>query len=82
MSNRKCQICKLNIAGDNVNCVKCQKSYHFKCTTLTVYEIQAHKRNKYKPWKCQVCINKFCNNCNKTFTPTKLNSICCDHCLQ
>ena len=54
--------------------------YHSKCTNLKEYEFQKHLKNKYKNWKCESCINKNCNKCNKTFPLSNFDSICCEKC--
>ena len=38
-----------------------------------------HKKNPYKPWWCNSCIEKYCVSCNKTFSENH-ESICCDYC--
>ena len=82
MPKNTCPNCDLNASENSINCDKCHKLYHFKCTTLSSYEIQLHIKNEYKSWKCDACVDKYCNNCNKLFTSTNLDSICCDLCLR
>ena len=70
-----------SVASDDesINCLKCQKIYHWGCTQLSNFEIKQHKKNPYKPWWCVSCIEKYCKTCNKTFN-VNYDSICCDFC--
>ena len=43
-------------------------------------EFTTHIKNKYKEWKCDSCINKYCKKCNKSLHNTDTDSICCDKC--
>ena len=78
----KCPECKLPHQEDftNLNCGKCKKKYHWQCTKLEDHIIKQYKYNKYKPWRCQTCVDKYCINCDKNFPQNYQESICCDHC--
>ena len=78
----KCGTCKVSLqaANDFINCDKCSKSYHYLCTNLGDYTIKLHKKNPYKPWRCQNCVEKYCVDCNKIFPENNQGSICCDKC--
>ena len=58
-------MCTQVINGNSICCDKCNRWYHSKCTNLKKYEFQTHLKNKYKNWKCESCINKYCNNVTK-----------------
>ena len=74
-----CPVCKLT-ANDEISCTKCRKTFHWNCTNLTDYEKKLHKNNPYKPWRCKICVDKFCIKCNKTFPISNNYSISCDKC--
>ena len=80
MRKTLCPNCKLEAHNTCICCDRCNKWYHYKCTTLTEFEIQLHEKNEYKPWRCSLCIDKYCIKCNKTFPESNINSICCDKC--
>lgn len=73
----KCKKCTAAACeGDYITCEKCTKYYHWKCTDLTDFVIKLHKKNPYKPWRCDSCRDTYCKDCNKTFPETNLESIC------
>ena len=78
----KCPKCKTPHQNDScyLNCDKCNKKYHWQCTELEDYVIKQHKYNKYKPWRCPTCVDKFCINCEKLFPQNYQESVCCDRC--
>ena len=78
----KCGTCKvpLQAANDFIKCDKCSKSYHYLCTNLDDYTIKLHKKNPYKPWRCQIWFDKYCVDCNKIFPENNQDRICCDKC--
>ena len=75
-----CPQCVQVVNGNSICCDKCNKWYHSNCTNLTEHEFQTHLKNKYKNWKCESCIDKYCNRCNKTFPASNFDSICCEKC--
>ena len=77
-----CNSCKAPLQSDNdfLGCDKCRKRYHWHCTGLDKFTIKLHKKNPYKPWRCQICTEKYCFDCNKTFPNNSQDSICCDKC--
>ena len=77
-----CGTCKepLQSCEDTLRCDKCKKCHHWPCTGLNDYQIKLHKKNPYKPWRCQNCTEKYCIDCNKTFPKDNEDSICCDKC--
>ena len=77
-----CPSCKVPIQNpdDSLGCDRCNKSYHWPCTKLDNYIIKLHKKNPYKPWRCETCTDKYCKHCDKTFPLTDQDSICCDKC--
>ena len=77
-----CGSCKVPLqpAEDSLKCDKCNKNHHWICTNLDSYKIKLHKKNPYKPWRCQNCTDKYCIDCNKTFPKECQDSICCDKC--
>ena len=77
-----CNSCKASLQTDDdyLGCDKCGKHYHWPCTKLDNYAIKLHKKNPYKPWRCQICTEKYCFDCNKTFPADCQDSICCDKC--
>ena len=77
-----CPKCTLEVDGKSICCDVCNNWYHLDCTTLTKFEFRTHTINKYKTWKCEVCVDKYCNKCGKTFSMANINSICCDRCSQ
>ena len=50
------------------------------CTDLTNYVIKQHKRNPYKPWRCDSCRDEYCKQCDKFFSEKNYPIICCDKC--
>ena len=38
-----------------------------------------HRKNPYKPWRCNPCVDNYCKLCDKDFS-TNYDSICCDYC--
>ena len=80
LKNKLCPICKLDANENCIGCNKCNKPYHWDCSDLSEFEIKLHKNNRYKPWRCRTCIDKYCIKCNKTFPVSNYNSICCDKC--
>ena len=60
--------------------INVKKIYHWTCSNLSNYEIKLHKKNPYKPWRCVSCVDRYCIDCNKTFSDVNLDSICCDKC--
>ena len=81
ISKTKCYTCA-NVAceEDSKSCEKCNKKFHWKCSKLSDYEIKLHRKNPYKPWRCDHCRDKYCKHCNKTFSNSNYDSICCDKC--
>ena len=66
--------------NDHICCQKCRKKHHWTCSKLSSYEIKLHKKNPYKPWRCDTCKEKYCKKCEKCFRPDNYESICCDNC--
>ena len=80
ISHNKCKGCTNAATDENsICCQKCNKLYHWGCSDLAIYNIKLHKKNPYKPWRCNSCIEKYCIRCNKTFSQN-YDSICCDYC--
>ena len=80
----KCPECcvPLNPNDDKIQCDRCSKNFHYPCTQLESHIIKLHKKNPYKPWRCQKCVDKYCIHCDKTFPENYQDGICCDKCLQ
>ena len=78
----KCPGCSvpLDPTEDSLQCDRCSKKFHWPCTKLKNYLIKQHKKNPYKPWRCETCTDKYCIHCEKTFPENSLESICCDKC--
>ena len=79
MPTHICPKC-IQTVNDSICCDRCNKWHHLNCTNISKYEFTAHTRNKYKEWKCDSCIDKYCNRCSKTFPGSNCDSICCDKC--
>ena len=77
-----CPSCKLptDPPEDSLGCDKCKKKYHWECTNLEKYLIKLHKKNPYKPWRCEPCTDKYCIGCEKIFPIDCQDAICCDRC--
>ena len=73
-----CPICKH--PAIDISCNKCKKCFHWNCTDLNDHEIKLHKNNPYKPWRCKICVEKYCKKCNKTFPISNYTSINCGKC--
>ena len=80
INQTKCKWC-VNVVcdDDSISCHRCEKKYHWICTSLSDYEIKLHRKNPYKPWRCEYCRENFCKHCDRSFA-TDLESICCDKC--
>ena len=80
--SKTCPECKLPSQNDadHLPCDKCKKNFHWQCTLLEDHIIKQHKYNKYKPWRCKICTEKYCIYCNKIFPTNYQESICCDNC--
>ena len=65
---------------DSLKCDKCKKYLHWQCTKLDEYQIKLHKKNPYKPWRCNPCVENFCIQCNKKFVSNHSDKILCKKC--
>ena len=75
-----CPSCQLAAVDKGITCNKCKKSFHWTCTVLTEFEIKLHQNNKYKPWRCTRCTDKYCIQCDKTIPEIDPRKICCGKC--
>ena len=48
--------------------------------TLTILQLNNIKKNPYIKWRCPICTDKYCIQCNKVFSKGCLESIYCDRC--
>ena len=72
-----CCSCKLKLPPDEnyLGCDKCKKSFHWQCSKLDEFLTKQHQKNPYMKWRCPICTEKYCINCNKTFPEDCLESI-------
>ena len=83
ISAKRCKECSgAACDDDSIVCNKCKKPYHWDCSPLSDYQKKQYKKNPYKPWRCDACIEKYCIHCNKIVSNEKfdLDCICCDKC--
>ena len=75
-----CPKCKLSVESSSIVCQCCLRKYHPECTQLPSFEVDLLLKHRFNTWICQLCVDKYCKHCKKSFSHNNLDSICCDKC--